>query len=105
MNCVFATPAAQGRQAVWFTTEYDSQDCLVEFIRHTPEQHIVKINLIVQDQPDGGSQTFVVYQYTGLNEAQNAYIRGELHAHFLQSVQWWERAINHYLATGQMLQR
>lgn len=106
MGCVFSTPFSTDKNTVWFTTQYDKGDHVVEFIRHTPGEHIVKINLKVVDTPEEqGSQTFIVYEYTGLNEHQNAYITGKLAVDFEKSVKWWERAINHFLETGKMLKR
>lgn len=102
-NCVFATPHTDGQETIWLVTQYDPQKYLIEFVRLTPGENIVRINIELIAADADATLTTIRYQYTGLSEAQNEFIASGLEASFRSAMLWWERAINHFLETGNKL--
>jgi hypothetical protein len=66
---------------------------------------VVNIYINLEPVSEGRTNTHIRYEYTALSEEQNRFIRDELDHVFLQNMEWWEKAINHYLETGEMLKR
>jgi hypothetical protein len=71
----------------------------------TPNENVVKIQIQLALRTDNWTDAHITYQYTGLNPQQNDFIENELEQNFLASMQWWEKAINHYLTSGEMLRK
>ena len=104
-NCVFAAPHHGEQRTIWHVTKHDPQHFVVEFVRMTPEENTVRITIKPEGNDDGTTAAHIAYRYTALCEAQNDFIANELDANFQADMQWWERALNHYLTTGEMLKR
>ncbi len=102
-DCVFTTPHHGEYSTVWQVTQYNKVNHMIEFLRVTPFENVVKINIRLTPIGTDKTQAIIDYQYTALNEEQNQFIETELHDSFNESMKWWEKAINHYLATGKML--
>lgn len=104
-DCVFATPYSEGTETVWQVTQYNKTDFYIEFLRVTPSENVVKINIQLERIDDNKTKSHISYQYTALNEEQNEYIKNDLEKTFIESMNWWEKAINHYLKNGKMLKK
>jgi hypothetical protein len=104
-DCVFTTAHHGKFETVWQVTQYDTEKYLIEFLRVTPEENIVKINIHLKELGSSKTEVVIDYQFTSLCEAQNNFIDEELHSSFNASMQWWEKAINHYLLKGEMLRK
>ena len=104
-NCVFTTPHHGDQETVWHVTQYDPGNFKVEFLRVTPNENVVRINIRLEEISEKQTKAIIDYQYTALNETQNEFIRKDLEQSFKDSMLWWEKSINHYLKTGKKLQR
>lgn len=104
-DCVFTTPHHGEFDTVWQVTQYDPIKYSIEFLRVTPGENAVKINIQLEKVQEDQTRTIISYQYTALNEKLNAFIENELEKSFMNSMQWWEKAINYYLRTGKMLKK
>jgi hypothetical protein len=104
-DCVFTTPHHGKYSTVWQVTQYDKENYFIEFLRVTLQENVVKINIQLTPISTDETRVKIDYQYTALNEEQNAFIETELEESFIESMQWWEKAINHYLKTGKMLKK
>ena len=104
-DCVFSTPHHGAPETVWYVTQYDRDNYTIEFLRVTPEENTVRINIRLESAGDQTTKTFISYRYTALNAAQSNFISTALETSFTESMAWWEKAINHYLQTGKMLRK
>ncbi len=102
-DCVFSTPHHSEFDTIWQVTQYDKENYKIEFIRLSPNENIVKINIHLKEIDSKTTQANISYQHSALNPEQNDFITNELEKSFEQSMNWWEKSINHYLATGEML--
>jgi len=104
-DCVFTTPHHGKFETIWQVTQYDKGNYIIEFLRVTPAENVVKINIQLELVATNKTEVVINYQYTALNEEQNSFIKNELEASFIESMEWWEKAINYYLETGKMLKK
>ncbi|KAA3614961.1 MAG: hypothetical protein D8M58_10940 [Calditrichaeota bacterium] len=102
-NCVFTTPHHGESETVWHVTNYDPEKYEIEFFRVTPNETTVRINIKLSSKSNSQTNTYIEYLYTALNEQQNEIIKYNLENSFIESMLWWESAINHFLKTGKML--
>ena len=103
MDCVFATPGNEIGRTIWQVVRYEKELFEIEFVRLKPEEHIVKVTIHLSPMADHKTRSDISYQYTALTPEQNEYILKNLERDFLASMSWWEKAINHYLETGEKL--
>ncbi|MTI87955.1 MAG: hypothetical protein FH748_08310 [Balneolaceae bacterium] len=104
-DCVFTTPHHGEFETTWHVTQHDSKEYLIEFLRVTPRENVVRINITLHKVAENETEVHISYQYTALTEEQNHFIKNELEHSFEESMHWWEQAINHYLETGKMLRK
>jgi hypothetical protein len=104
-DCVFTTPHHGEYETVWHVTQYDKLNYKIEFLRVTPNENVVKINILLDRINVQQTKAIIDYQYTALNEEQNEFINNELGQSFIDSMKWWEKSINYYLASGKMLRK
>ena len=102
-DCVFTTPHHGKSDTVWYVTMHDPASHKVEFVRVTPGESIVKINIALETFDQTTTQAHITYQYTGLSEEQSRFMETELEHEFKKSMMWWEKSINHYLKTRKKL--
>ncbi|MFY0653171.1 MAG: hypothetical protein JXQ96_14110 [Cyclobacteriaceae bacterium] len=70
---------------------------MIEFVKTTPDQDVVRINSCLEPQDAQNKLTHFCYVYTALNEKQGQYIETSLVNDFIDKMKYWERGINHYL--------
>jgi hypothetical protein len=90
---------------IWHVTKHNPEKFEVEFLRVTPKENVVRININLAPVDKDKTEAEIMYQFTGLNEKQNEYIINELESKFEESMRWWEKSINHYLETGKLLKK
>ena len=100
---MFTTPHDGASDTTWFVTQYDREAYFIEFVRMTPGENVVRINIELKVINENQTHAHIEYQHTGLNTRQNSFIENELEAAFISNMRAWEKSINHYLATGEML--
>ncbi len=106
-GCVFSTPHHGEEQTLWEVCHHDPANFEVGFVRFTPNKNLVHIHIVVQNETSGKeeSKSTINYVFTPLTEEEQESMNTTLEQEFIQSMTWWEKAINHYLATGLMLKR
>ena len=102
-GCVFATPNEHGPETVWMVTHYDPAAFRIAYAWVQPEMIATKLRLSLSPIPDGKTATHIHYSYTGLSAAGNEVLKSYTPEWFRSKMQGWEKAINHYLATGNIL--
>lgn len=105
-GAVFATPGDGEADTIWIITRHDPAHHVVEFTRFTPDSRACVLRIGMR--PDGQDRSFVdiAYTYTTLSPAGDAFVEKAVsEAAFLAAVTFWERSMNHWLATGQQLKK
>ncbi len=104
-DCVFQTHHNGSAPTTWLVTKYDLPGQSIEYFRIKTTDYVVKINIDLDDAGDGTCYSNITYQYTATNRQQAAFIHFHMSDFFNKTMQWWEKALNYYLATGKMLQK
>jgi hypothetical protein len=104
-HLVFVTPAHDPAESdyVWTLSQYAPEQSALEYTVFTPERLwwiTIKCRAVA-----GGAATeaTITYTYTGLTAPGHVRNAQALHAMYAHDLKDWERAINHYLATGAAL--
>ena len=104
-NLIFTTAShdhAQSR-AIWIISRYEPTEFFVEYQRIEPGEKIGRIRVKCQAGEHERTLVSVQYVYTALSETGNKFIDGFSAHEYIRFVGHWEKAINYYLETGQVL--
>lgn len=105
-GCVFRTTEDGRPETVWIVTEHDPDRGVVVFTRVTPGLAASTLRLEVLSAGDGSSTVDISYTVVPTSDRGEAYAAERYdRADLLASIAWWERSMNHYLATGRLLHR
>jgi hypothetical protein len=101
-NCIFETefPHTGGRET-WIVSHYQ-KDRGIEFVRFTPDQKIIKLDICLSGARAGGTRLLWRKIYTGLSPEGNQVIAA-MADDFEPEAGRIARMLNHYLKTGTML--
>jgi hypothetical protein len=101
-NCIFETdfPHNGGRET-WVVSSYD-KDRGIEFVRFTPEEKVVKLDIRLRGTADGGTRLLWRKTFTGLSLAGNRIVTA-MAGDFDAEVERIGKMLNHYLPTGKMM--
>jgi hypothetical protein len=102
-GCVFTTPGEDNKITTWYITEHKASEGIVEFVRVTPGEMLVKISIRLTANKNGTTSSAIMYEYSSLSEEANRFIENQLDGVFTGNMLYWEKAINHYLQTGEKL--
>lgn len=103
-GAVFSTPHHGEEDTIWIITRHDPARREVDFARVTPGSRASTLTIRVTPEGEAASHVDVTYTYTSLSPAGDAFIAGYTEEAFLKAVTFWERSMNHFLATGTKLQ-
>lgn len=103
LGCVFTTPNDDGSETIWQVTEYDPAAFTIAFAWVNPG--LVAAQIRIRLEPKSSNETIarIHYTYTGLSDQGNREVQRYDAAWFQRKMQSWERAINHYLHTGKLI--
>ena len=91
------------RETTWICTDYDPAAFRIAYVWIKPGR--VATELWIHLTRDGGqTRSHVRFRYTGLSVEGNREVESYGRRWFEEKMQGWERTINHYLTTGQMMQ-
>ena len=105
MGCVFSTPHHGDQNTIWTVSQYDRSNHLIEFIRVTPGQELVKIAIQLRGVDGDKTRARIEYTITPLTEERGSYLENDHEEHFQADLFYWEEALNYYLITGERLGR
>jgi hypothetical protein len=103
-GCVFRTRVAGRPETVWMITRHDPAARVVEFVRVTQGLVATRLRIDVAARADGASAVRIEYAVTPLGPDGAAFVRDAYREEaFRESMAWWERSMNHWLARGELL--
>lgn len=103
-GAVFTTPGAGETDTVWIVTRLDPVNHLVEFARFTHQSRVCLLRIAVRPNAQDRSFVDIAYTCTTLSPSGDAFLdRAFSEAAFLGAMTFWERSMNHWLATGERL--
>ena len=103
LECVFVT-SAQPSNAVWMVTRYEPEAGRIELVKLIPDVVVARISIQLTDAAEG-STAAISYSYTSLGTLGNLVLNEFTEDDFTSFMETWEAELNHFLATGEKLQR
>jgi hypothetical protein len=101
-GCVFTTPQPGGPETVWVVADYEPPR-RIRFVRITPRETAVEIEIEVSPQGSDESAVAIRYTYVSLGPRGDRRIDAITEEAWRTDMELWERSMNHFLATGEML--
>ncbi len=101
-DCVFVTGDGNVESA-WFVTRYDLAAGRVEMVKHTPAVTFVKLNISLETATGTTTRATIRYSLTALSSVGDRALEAFTEESYATMMQAWEKAMNHYLKTGELL--
>ncbi len=104
-DCVFTTPAAGGapQDAIWYVTRHEPGNGFVEMLKITPSVTACRLTIQLRAAA-GGCEAEITYLHTSLGPAGDLFVAGFTAEFYRRFMHEWETRLNHYLATGALLE-
>jgi len=104
-NCIFVTnfPGEEGE--VWTVSRYAPEDGALEFVRVLKDERVVRYNITVRGDGDGGSSLTWTKIITSLGKRGEALLEAYGEAEHALQIKSLERMLNHSYTTGEKLPR
>lgn len=100
-GCVFLTRQHGAEATLWFTADYEP--CTrIRFVRFTPGAAVTEIDIRLAPAAHG-SDVDIHYTVTGLDPGAQTAVAAFSEERWTAMMSFWERAMNHYLETGERL--
>lgn len=104
-GAIFSTPSDVEADTVWVITRHDAAAKSIQFVRFTPDSRVCVLDIAVRPKGVERSYVDISYTFTGVTKAGNAFVDGYTEETFLDAVTFWEKSMNHFLLTGERLQK
>jgi hypothetical protein len=90
-------------ETLWTMTDYDPEAREVAYFRAIPG--VLAVHIRIRCEPDGAAacRAIVEYTYSALSPAGNPRVEAMTEERYVAQMVEWERALDHYLQTGQRL--
>jgi hypothetical protein len=105
-HMVFRTPSVHGHDEIdyiWTISKYMPDQALIEYTVFTAERLWWITIQCRDDRVNRTTNAEITYTFTGLTDKGNAINEKALQVMFAHDLKDWEKAINHYLMTGERL--
>lgn len=103
---VYATEHGDEEPTIWLVTRRDPVRHETEFVYFVPGIQVVRLTIGIEAADAGKSRVSLHYLRTGISEEGNAFLaESERTGAFESMMRGWEEAMNHYFATGRILER
>jgi hypothetical protein len=89
---VFVTDA-DDEETLWLVLQHEPRAGAVEYARITPGNRVAIVRVQCDAMDQGSTRVTVSYEYTGLSEAGNAYVRSMDETRFQEFIESWKGMI------------
>lgn len=101
-DAVFLTPHKSGSNTMWVVTNYDQDQFHLSFVRATDKVEVVLLDIRLH--PNGDSCTAEIeYRFVPFEHGRVEHLQRTLPQRFPMMMEWWEKSLNHFLSTGDIL--
>jgi hypothetical protein len=101
-DCIFVTPNGK-TDVVWIVSDYNLENGHAEMFYHVPGILVTKLEIQVTAVTEGMAKAVITYSKTSLSTLGDNDLAGFTKEYFEVFMDSWEKAMNHYLKTGEML--
>jgi hypothetical protein len=101
-DCIFITSNGDA-DIVWIVSDYDIEKGHVEMVYLVPEILVTKLEIQLTPITEDKTKAIITYSKSSLSEMGNKVLEGFTKKEYDIMMDSWEKAMNHYLKTGEML--
>ena len=101
-DCIFITSGGK-KNIVWVATDYNIEKGHVEMFYHIPEVLVTKLEIQVTAISEATTKAVLTYSKTSLGKMGDKILDEFTNEDYDIMMDSWEKAMNHYLETGEML--
>jgi hypothetical protein len=101
-DCVFVTRDGDA-DATWVITRHSPGEGALEMVKLVPGVAVTRIAIGLRPLDAGACAADISYQLTALSTAGTTRVAAFSEGYFSEFMARWERRLNHYLDTGEML--
>jgi len=101
---VFTTKDHEGIETIWVITKLDKDSQNIIYTSVTPLFKVSTIDISCEPDDINCTKAHVTYTITALSEKGKQYVKTFSAKHYHKLMTNWEKAINHYLQHGSLLQ-
>lgn len=102
LGCIFTTPDSTA-ETTWIIVDFDPAAFRIAYVWIKPACVATELWIQLSRADDGNTRAHIRYRYTGLSPEGNREVESYTDEWFRNKMQGWEKAINHYLRTGRMI--
>jgi len=103
-GCIFTTSNEEEPETIWMVTHYDPANFQIAYAWVRPGMIATQVRISLAPATGGNTSAHIRYLYTGLSSAGNAVLDGYTPEWFEEKMRSWEKAINHFLRKGCLIQ-
>jgi len=102
-GAVFSTSYAGEEDTIWIITKHDPIKHEVVFVRVTPASRASILTVGIKEKDERSSYVDITYTYTAITDAGNTFIDNYTEEFFQRNMKHWEKSMNFFLETGNLL--
>ena len=102
-DCIFITPPElplKPENSIWIVTKYDAGNWALEMYKITPEHTVSKLEITLVGDSGNSTTAYISYELTAIGAAGDKFIEEFTEDWYEGFMAGWEKAMNHYLDTG-----
>lgn len=101
-DCIFVTTHGD-TDVVWIVSDFDVEKGFVKMFYHVPDLLVTKLEIRLKPIKNGKTKAVLIYSKTALSDKGDAIVKSFTKEDYDIMMDSWEKAMNHYLKTGEML--
>lgn len=105
-DCIFQTPPRPGSgeaASIWVITRHDADAYEVEMFKVTPEFTVGKLQISLSARDKTRTDVTITYEFISLGPPGDTFLKEFTAQWYEKLMQVWEAQMNHYLATGALI--
>lgn len=101
-DCIFVT-STEKESSIWIVSKYDQVNYGLEMYKVTPQHTVGKLEISLEPTSENLTIAHISYEFTALDKSGADFLIEFTEEWYVEFMQGWEKAMNHYIATGKKI--
>lgn len=89
--------------SIWIVSKHDPSAFQLEMYKVTPEHTIGKLEISLISEGSKSTKAIISYEFTAIGKIGEQFMKEFTYEWYVNFMKGWEKAVNHYLNTGEKL--